>query len=213
LPTQASLMHSLNTAGQLIREVNLVLDRNTIVSLSYNDISGSPYLSPGFINSTVYLKNGDTVAVPLRYDLYQDELEFKRNAQILWIVKNDVLSIRYGGETLIPEPFPEDTGESAYFFSPETGHYSLYIRKKVDFSPYVPPKPFTDAVPDRFVPLPDEYYLKQEGAPARKIKNKKVLTEILSENQSALDYIKKSKIRVNDPEDLLELVRFLNNHQ
>jgi hypothetical protein len=189
----------------------MIAARNAIGGLTYKDISGSPYYSPGFINSIVYMKNGDSAALPLRYDLYQDEIEFRRNEQIFWLIKNDIRNIRYGSDRIIPEPIPEDPVKSAYFFVPEMGHYSLYIRKKIDFSPYVPPQAYADAVPDRFVGLPEEYYLKKEGEPAIRIKSKKVLSEILSENTPALDYLKKSKIRVNDDGDLLGLVRFLNN--
>jgi hypothetical protein len=211
LPFQAGILLAQNTAGELIREVNAIAARNAIGGLTYRDISGSPYYSPGFTNSIVYLNNGDSAALPLRYDLYQDEIEFQRDATVFWVIKNDVRYIRYGSERLVPEPVQEDPGKPAYFFVPETGRYSLYVRKKVDFSPYVPPQAYADAVPDRFVPLPDEYYLKQKGGPAVRIKNKKVLIEMLGENPPALDYIKKSKIRVNDAGDLLGLVKFLNS--
>ncbi len=211
LTYQASPMHSQDAASRLIREVNTMAARNAIGGLTYGDISGSPYYTGGFVNSMVYLKNGDSATLPLRYDLYQDEIEFIRDSKIFWIIKNDISSIQYGSDRIIPEPLPDDKGKSGYFFVPESGHWSLYIRKKTEFSPYVPPQAYTEAIPNRFELLPDEYYLKQEGMPLREIRSKKVLTEILSGNQPALDFIKRSKIRPNNAQDLTELVRFMNN--
>jgi hypothetical protein len=211
LPFQVSILLSQNTAGQLIREVNTIMARNKVGNLTYDDITGSPYYSAGFINSTIHFQNGNVAELPLRYDLYQDEIEFQRSGTILWVIKTDVVSIRYGTETLIPEPVPDEPGKYTYYFVPESGHYSLYVKKKVDFSPHVPPKAYTEALPDRFEHLQDEYYLKQEGSPPVIMRSKKSLSEFLKDNEPALEFVKKSKIRASDPEDLRELVKFLNN--
>ena len=211
LPFQTGVLSAQYTAGELIREVNAIAARNAIGGLTYQDISGSPFYSTGFIISTVFMKSGDSVALPLRYDLYQDEMEFKRNKQTLWIFKNDIRSIRLGDERLVPEPDPDNRGKQTYFFVPETGLYSLYIRRKVEFAPYEPPQAYADALPNRFVPLPDEYYLKRDGNLVTRIINKRTLTDLLQDNKEALEYLKKAKVRINDATDLLELVRFLNN--
>ena len=185
--------------------------RNAADGLTYDNIEGSPHYSDGFVKSTVYLKNGSTGSMPLRYDLFQDEIEFKRDEKIIWLTKKDVLYIQYGEEMLFPEPFSEDPGKSTYFFAKESGEYALYIRKKVSFHPKTPAKGYYESLPDRFERDRDEFYIKQEGKTAIEIINKKTLLGILSENEPALEYIKKSKIKAGKEEDLIELVRFLNN--
>jgi hypothetical protein len=119
----------------VMREVNLVAARNSIGGLSYEDIEGSPYYTDEFIDGTIYLKNGNSATLPLRYNLLQDEIEFHRDKQILWITKSAVIHVQYGQELLIPESFSENPGKTTYFFAHEKGKYDLYIRKQVNFSP------------------------------------------------------------------------------
>ena len=208
---QINLLFSQDTPMRVINEFNILAARNAVGGLSYDNIKGSPYYSNEFVNGTVYLKDGKSGSLPLRYDLLQDEIEFKRGQKIFWIIKKDVLYIQYGKEILLPGALPEDPGKSIYFFCLEKEKYSLYIRKKISFHPREPAKAYAEDVPDRFERDRDVYYLKQEDMPAIEIKSKKVLSGILSENEPALDFIKKSKIKANKPEDLMELVRFLNN--
>ncbi|MCK4921725.1 MAG: hypothetical protein KAS71_11810 [Bacteroidales bacterium] len=210
-PFQSAFLFSQSAISELMNEVRIIEARNSVGGLSYDNIKGSPHYSDAFVNSTVILKNGKSASLPLRYNLFQDEIEFKRDEKILWLIKNRVLSIQYGKEMILLDSFSEAPDKLTYFFVQEEGKYSLYIRKKVSFNPKVPPKGYTDPLPDRFEREQDDYYLKQEDMPLREIKNKKALSEILSENEPALGFIKKSKIKANKVEDLLELVRFLND--
>ncbi|MFC2116272.1 hypothetical protein ACFLTU_07335 [Bacteroidota bacterium] len=207
---QVNVMFSQDNLGRLMLEVNILAARNSVGGLSYDRIEGSPHYSDGFVNGTVYLKDGNTASLPLRYDLFQDEIEFIRDHTTYWIIKKDVLYIQYGKEILIPEPSSKDPGKSTYFFAQEKGKYRLYIRKKVSFYPEEPAQGYAEPVLNRFELEPEVYYLKQENMPAIEIRNKKALSEILSENEPALNFIKKSKIKVTKAEDLVELVKFLN---
>lgn len=210
IPFKSGFIFAQNAPSELMREVRTLAIRNAVGELGYNDIEGNPHYSDEFLDGTVFLKNGNSYTLPLRYDLFQDEIEFKKDEKVFWLLKSDVLYIKYGEEIIVPESSSEESEKSTYFFEEEKGKYSLYIRKKVSFSPKVPPKGYADAIPDRFVRDVDEYYLKQEGKPALEIRNKKVLSEILSENKPALDFIKKSRTKANKLEDLRELVKFLN---
>jgi hypothetical protein len=191
------------TAGEFINEVNAIKARNSAGGLGYGDIQGSPYYTEEFVEGTVYLKNGTVTSLPLKYDLYLDEIEFLKEDRTYWVIKNEVECIELGEESIYPE-------NSVYYFSRETGRYSLYIRKKVSFVPKVPPQGYAEEIPDRFDREVDEYYLKEENMPAREIRNKKGLLALLGDDESALDFVKKSKTKASSLEDLLELVQFLN---
>jgi hypothetical protein len=206
-----NMLFSQDATGKLLLDVSILAARNAAGGLTYDDIEGSPHYSDGFTQSIVYLKDGNAGSMPLRYDLFQDEIEFRRDEKIFWLIKKDVLYIQYGKDTLFPEPLSEDPHKLTYFFAREKGEYSLYIRKKVSFHPKVPPKGYTEPIPDRFERDQDAYYLKKQGMQALEIRNKKTLLEMLSDNAAALDYIKKSKIKANKEEDLLALIKFLND--
>lgn len=209
-PLAGFSLFSQRSAVELMREVSVLKARNAVGSLGYAAIEGSPYYTDGFIEGTVYLKNGKTAALPFRYDLFQDEIEFRQEGQVLWLNKTDVLYLQYGKELILPESLSEAPGKTAYVFAQEKGKYSLYTRKKVNFAPKEPAQGYAEPVPDRFERDQDRYYLKEENMPAMEIKNKKGLLAILEGNKEALAFVKKSKIKANRGEDLVELVRFLN---
>ena len=206
-----NILFSQESSLTFMHEVSAIATRNATGGLAYDDIEGSPHYSDEFVKGIVYLKNGTTASLPLRYDLFQDEIECKRDNKNYWIIKSDVLYIQYGEEMLFPEPYSEKPGKSTYFFAKEKGKYALYIRKKVSFHPKAPSKGYSESLPDRFERDRDEFYLKQSDMQAVEILNKKTLLGILSENEPALEYIKKSKIKAGKEEDLVELVKFLNN--
>jgi hypothetical protein len=211
LIVQQNSIFSQDPTVKLINEVSVQSQRIASVGLNYGNIEGSPYYSSAFVNSKIYLKNGDFAKLLLRYDLFQDEIEFIRDEKTFWLEKKNINYIVYGRDTLIQEPLIKDPGKSTYLFAKERGKYSLCIRRKINFCPFVPARAYVTALPDRFEPVNDEYYLKKENQQAIEITNRKTLLEVLSENEPALVFIKKSKTNVNRETDLLELVRFLNN--
>jgi len=206
-----SMLFSQDAPGKFLLDVSILAARNAAGGLTYDNIEGSPHYSDGFVKSTVYLKDGNTASLPLRYDLFQDEIEFKRDEKIFWLIKKDVLFIQYGKDTLFPEPYVEAPGRLTYFFGRERGKYTLYIRRRVNFYPKEPSRGYAESIPDRFERDQDVYYFKQDGMPVQEIRNKKTLLGILSENGPALDYVKKSKIKASKEEDLLKLIKFLND--
>ncbi len=198
-------------AGKLLHEYRTLATRNAKIGLKYEEVNGSPFYTDNFVNSAVYLNNGDYASIPLHYDLFQDEIEFTREDKTYWLIKKDIKHIEYGLDTLASESLSKNPDKFFYFFVKEKGKYSLYSRKIRIYAPYEPPGAYTESKPDRFESLPDEYFLKLENQPPFEIINKKILLEILKNNKPAIDFIKKSKTNVNKEADLLELIRFLNN--
>ena len=86
----------------------------------------------------------------------------------------------------------------------------MYIKKSVAYNPYIPALAYADPIPEKFVNKRDEFFLKTEGKPLQKLDNKKVLSELFSDNKPALDFIKSQKIKHDNLKDLNKLVDFLN---
>jgi len=204
LPLHCCSLFSQSPVNELMSELRSRKAMEGVTGLRYEDIEGSPYYSDEFIVGQVYMKNGKTAETPLRFNLYTDEVEFMQEGTILDLIKNDVNYIEQGGEVIYQE-------NSTYFFSQESGKFSLYTKKRVRFKDKTPAGGYIDPEPAKFVTEMDKYYLKEENKPAQEIKNRKTLQAMLSENKAALDFIKKSRIKVNKAEDLLELVKFLNS--
>lgn len=199
-----SPLYSQSQIKELMSEVRTRNAREATFGLSYEDIEGSPYYSEEFIVGKVYLESGISADVPLRYNLYTDEVEFMQDGKVLDLIKDNVKYIEQGEDVIIQD-------NSTYFFSQESGKFSLYIKKVVRFKDKTPAGGYIDPEPAKFILETDKYFLKEENKPAEEIRTKRALQEMLSENEAALDFIKKSRTKVNRAEDLLELVKFLNS--
>lgn len=204
-------LFSQYTPAELINEVKTLATRRAADPLSYKEVEGTAYYTPDFIKSTVFLKNGTYASLPLRYDLFQDEMEYKDDSRILWIVKSDIKYIRYGSDMLFVAPSVLDTSRLGYYFFKDAGKNKLFCRKSMKFCPWIPPKGYADMIPNRFEPNSDEFYIQFEGQPAKRIKTKGELTKLFSNNKSALEFIKKEKIKANNFDDLQKLMNYINS--
>lgn len=211
IPFQFISLKGQDNPSEVFNSWKTLMARQLSNTLIYKDIAGSPYYKNEFINGTVYLIDGKSASVPLRYDIFQDEMEFRKGDSILWVPKDKVKFIRYGSDMLFAGMTYEDTTRLGYFFITDAGNYTLYIKKRVEFYPELPAKAYADKVPERFEREKDVFFLKIKGKPAQRIKNKKTLLAILDDNQDAKTYIRKEKIKTDKAEDLHKLVTFLNN--
>jgi hypothetical protein len=203
---------SLQIRGQgfLIQQVKILETRNATAK-RYGDIDGSPYYTNKFIESVVYLRDGTYANLPLRLDLFQDQMEFTKDNNILWLKKNNVKYVRYGTDMIILSSPEGDTARLAYYFLKDDGKILLFYKKVIRYEPMVAPKGYADGIPERFVPDKNLIYIKKEKMPARKIVTKKDLTSFFSDDESALGFIKNKKVKPDDIEAIHQLVSFINN--
>jgi hypothetical protein len=207
----AQALNLVLISGQvpLLQQVR-TLELRELTNKKYSDIEGSPYYTDEFIISRVYLKSGNYSTIPLRYDLFQDQMEFKKDQTVLWVVKKDIKYIRYGNEMIFVSSPDGDTSKLGYFFLKDNGKYLLFYKRIVNYLPLVPAKGYSDIKPDRFDHPYDEIFIKEGDNPARKIKTKKELLAFFKNEKTALDFIEKEKIKPDNIEDLHKLVSFLN---
>jgi hypothetical protein len=107
-------------------------------------------------------------------------------------------------------PAINDTNKLGYFFLNDLGKNKLFCKKTALFYPFVSPRGYADAIPNRFERDKDDYYIALEGQRVQKIRTNRDLTTIFAENKPALDFIKKEKIKVDRFADLQKLVNFVN---
>ena len=194
----------------VINRANEIATREAKFTLNYNDVNGSPYYTSDFVKSVAYLKDGNFASIPLRYDIFRDEIEFMNGNKISWLKKNDVKFVRYGSEMMILTHAVTDTSQLGYFFLNSTGNYKLLTKRIVEYNPEVPAKGYSETVPANFKRQRDEFYIQLEGKPALKVKTNKDLNAIFANNQLALDYIKKEKIKVSKSQSIQNLIDYLN---
>jgi hypothetical protein len=196
--------------GRLFNDVRTLEFREAGNNKNYGDFDGSPYYTTGFRNSTAYMKDGNYANVPLRYDMYRDEMEFIKDEKIFWLIKKDIKYIKYGTEIIIVSSLDTDTTNSGYFFLKDSGKFQLFYKKSVLFQPYVQPEGYKDSKPNRFEPVADKIYIRKGDAVAVKIESRRDLLSYFEGDKAALDFIKKNKIKANDVINLHLLISYLN---
>jgi hypothetical protein len=184
--------------------------------LTQNKIKGSPYLNNEFETGTVFtvqkLKYED---IPLRYNIYNDELEFKTPAgEILAMAAPETVEkALFGATQLIYLPYTESNKtKKGFFLVLLEGKASLYAKPGVMFKEPSAPAAYKDAEPAAFVKKTDEYYIRIGIEQAVLINSKKDLIAVFPDNQDKIEsFIDKNKIKANKPEKLKEVVAFYNS--
>ncbi|MEE4285285.1 MAG: hypothetical protein V2I31_04020 [Mariniphaga sp.] len=184
--------------------------------LTEANINGTPYLNDGFIEGSVFTTSKTHyVDVPLRYNIYNDQIEFQlgENPVQALAAPETVELIQYGDYTFEYVPFTNVKKiRRGFFIVEEKGNATLYSKPQVVFENAKEPAAYQDAVPARFVKRPNEYYIRIGKEPAMLIAKRKDLEEVFPDHKDEIsDFIKKNKVKPNDPELLKELVQFYNS--
>jgi hypothetical protein len=205
---------SLNLQGQDLGQESVfsqvrTLQLRNLGSKSYNDIEGSPYYSDSYLESVVYFKDGNYASVPLRWDIFRDEMEFAKDNRIQWLIKKNVNFIKFGNDTIFLAAVEADTAKPNYYLIKDNDEIKLFYRKVAKFYPYVKPQGYTNSVPDRFLPDHDIIFMKKGDQSPVRIITRKDLLGFFSENEKALKFIKSHKTSPDNIGELHLLLSYL----
>lgn len=189
------------------------LQSSTGKTLSYDDILGTPYPNKNFTPAKI--SGTSDQQTPVRYNSYNDEIEFKKDDQVLALPKKPEYSRIEMAPAKQAIVLLETSDElSGYFFELVNGKNSLYKKIKTKFADYVPaPNGYASDKPANFKTLDPVYYIKTEKGLIKKPKNQKDITEQFPDKKEGLTtFFKSNKIKFDKEEDLIKLVNFLNQN-
>jgi hypothetical protein len=194
-----------------LRNPEIMILRNT--RLSYDQISGKPYLADTFEVSRVYLKDKTSLEMKLRYDIYSDEMEIRNKTQAYYLVKNRIDSILLKDLKFVYTEYAGNSKNSmAYFIVITEGKNTLLLKKRVEFFDQDKAKPYADTRPARFETKADLYYFKKGKDPAVQLSSlkafRKDFPDLYLKSQS---FIQTEKISFKKQDDLIRLVNYLNS--
>ena len=178
--------------------------------LTYADIEGNAYYSKGFASAKI---ENATSLLKVRYNIYTDTVELLNEEDIFELPKStkySPISFLNPAATLVLyniENLPQ-----GYYFESTPGNFILLKKMKVEFREGAKAvNSFTPAIPPKFENLKPEFYLKTKFGVFLIPKKAIDFLEALPEKKSeAGDFIKKNNIKLNQEEDLVKLVNFLN---
>lgn len=180
-------------------------------TVDYSGIQGSPYLNIEFTDGVIYLKDTTAVKLPLRYNIYSDEIEYQLDG-VNYVVGNTQLinMILLGKSTFVYLPFIKNGG---YFEVIEIGKCFLLQKRSVTFKPAEGPKPIEGAVkPAKFIVEPDIFYMVVNDSLTFEIKNMKSVRNALQDQKLKIEsFIKQNKIKNIKKENLIKIVKYYNS--
>lgn len=188
---------------------------NTERRANYNFIKGSPFLNKEFIEGKVTMNDSiNFQAVPLRYNILSDKMEFMTENNLILEVDNTTASyiFKVGDKTFVNQPYHQKNQEKTGILQLlVNGEFKLYKKYTVDFKAATESKGFQESEPDRFERKKDQYFISAPNKTIELIKRKKDIVEILeSENPEVKKFIKNERIKARSEEDLIKLILHCN---
>lgn len=218
-----SLLISISAFSQsfIISDLSTLSDHLTFKNsynndTQYKNIDGSPYLSENFTNGDVLLDDSLLyVNIPLRYNIYNDKIEFKNEEKQVLEIDNSNQSGKYSFNNLT---FISHT----YFYEGQQkrgilellldGNIKLYKKHTIKFENATKAIGYQDSKPNRFINCDDEYLIAEgENNPKIIEQNKKAIFEELMQYKTDIkQYAKKGKLHPKSEEDLIHLIEYCN---
>jgi hypothetical protein len=184
--------------------------------LTEDQIQGSPYLSKEFSAGTIFTTQRIQYdSILLRYNIYQDELQFKNPAgEIMSIGTPEIVEKAvFDKNVLVYLPY-NSVGKTkkGFFLLVEQGKVWLLIKPQVGFQEATEPAAYKDAEPAKFISKADDFYIRTGDEAAMLINSKKDLIAAFPDNNDKIEsFISKNKIKTNKKEGITEVVRYYNS--
>ncbi len=184
--------------------------------LTENDIEGSPYLYDDFEKGTLRTtSNVSYEGIPLHYNIYNDELEFKTpDNQILAMSTPEIIE-RVTFEEYTLEYIPYILAKKikrGFFILLLEGDVSLYAKPVIFFKQATEAGAYKDPTPPQFNRKNDSYFIRNGRDAAMEAENKKNLPDLFPDHRDEIEsFIKKNKLSHRDPDDLKKLVSYYNS--
>lgn len=177
----------------------------------YKEIEGSPYLNDEFQEGTIYMLDTVVIKLPLRYNMYTDEMEYQLKGTN-YIVANpqDVNKIEIGKSIFVYSSYNKKSG---YFDIFESGRCMLVQKKMIAYKPAEGPKAIVGvAIPAQFVRKDDTFYLIINCSQTVKIDNLKAVLKALEDQKDKMEtFIKQEKINNIRKQNLVKIIKYYNS--
>ena len=184
--------------------------------LTEDDIKGSPYLNDEFIIGTIFTTSKyQFVDILLRYNIYNDQLEFKTTAnEVQALATPEIVEVvEFKDYKMVYIPYAiTKKNKNGFFIVEEEGKASLYKKLEIIFKKAEEPAAYKDAEPPKFVKKSDSYFIRINTEVAKKISSKNELLKTFPDHKDEIStFVKKNKVKTSKLEKLKELVQYYNS--
>ena len=181
---------------------------------SVKDFEGSPFLNEEFIPGQVFSSGKKYTSVPLRYNIFNDQMEFKQNDLTYALYPGErIIKVILADETYVVEKYEiRSKIDYGYLTRLDSGKLTVLAKKVVRFTDKQEAKALESSnKPAKFTRAADLYYYKIGNGELTKSSSLKNLIEDLPDHQADVEaYAKKEKLSTRNAEDLMKLAAYYN---
>lgn len=181
---------------------------------SVKDFEGSPFLNEQFVTGQVFTSDKNYTAVPLRYNIFNDQMEFRQNDLTYALYPGErILKVILGDETYVVEKY-EVRGKMDYGYLTrlDSGKLTVLAKKVVRFTDKQEAKALESSnTPAKFTRTSDICYYKIGSGEITKAGSLKNLIAGLPDHQAEVEaYAKKEKLSAKNADELKKLAAYYN---
>jgi len=176
-------------------------------------IEGSPYLDKAFKPALIVKTDQSEIRnMALRYNIYENTMEFKQKETVLFIVDPVTISKIVFADRIFVYALYRAGGKTrlSYFQVLNEGKYQLLKKYSTTFKA---PELKSDS-PAKFVTQQPEYFLRYKNGMAHSISSRKKLIKVLQPvSEDIIDFIQREKINVRNETELINTLQFINRSE
>jgi hypothetical protein len=181
---------------------------------SIGEFEGSPYLNVQFVPGQIVSSGKRYTAVPIRYNIFNDQMEFQQNDLTYALYPEARISkVIVADETYVVEKYDiRGKMDYGYLTRLDSGKLTVFAKKVVRFTEKQEAKALeSSGKPAKFTRAADMYYYKVGNGEVIKAGSLKSFIESLPDNQSQVaEFAKKEKLSTKNEEDLRKLSGYYN---
>lgn len=208
----AGAQNQINSGRNMADHI-LIRKKAGKMKVDIDDVEGSRYENDSFRLGTVLTDKLQFDNVLLKYNLYEDHVEFKDNGQVFIIdPEAKVQKVTIGNLNLVMDAYKsEGKIKPGYYNVLDTGRIKLLAKDAVILIEPQPAKAFQPFVPAKFERAPTTFYYKIDKAEPKPITSiKKLIAEFPDHQKSLTSFSNRRKISVNQ-EELIQLWEYYHS--
>jgi hypothetical protein len=183
----------------------------------YEKIAGTPFLNPKFVNGSLITTDSLMyTSIPLRYNVFKDEMEFKiGDEEIPRVIANprSFLFIHIDGLNFQYLAFSDNNRPSqGYFQVLNEGPCQVMMRRRTDYAEPKGAHGFEKALPARFEEKRNIYFIRFGRQLPQEVRlNRRNILGIFEKKQEAIaDFVKEYSLSYRSVEDLIKIATYYN---
>lgn len=208
---------TLQDLSKLRSDLKIEVHRNRTLDPAYMGIKGSPYLNDEFVTGEATLDDSIRFEkVPLRYNIYTDKIEsLNKDVVIELDLANRAYMFNFGNSVFTGLDYTATNGQEKYGILEllADGRFRLFKRYQIVLKPAVKASGYSEAEPDRFIRLDDEYLIAVgQGRPEVFRNDKELIEKLKSFKPDITQYTKEKKLKLKLESGLIQLVQYCNKN-